>query len=276
MGRHPTARGRAGIVVLAVGLLVLLYAWGVEPYWIEVTRHSVPAPLATRLRVAQITDLHTYGFGRRERALLTILEKERPDIIVLTGDTVIDGDPFGPRPRRPDDPSYLLAAQTLRRLHAPLGVWAVKGNWEAIRRVSHERSFYEGNGVRLLSNEAREVRPDVWLAGFDDIRSGPNIRALDGIPAGAFVIALFHSPAFIDSVAGKVSLALAGHTHGGQVRPPFVPPFWLPRGSGPYLAGWYEVGGTRLYVSRGIGTSTLPIRFLCRPELALFTIGPAS
>jgi predicted MPP superfamily phosphohydrolase len=244
MGRHRTLRDRLGLAVLVVGLLVGLYAWGVEPYWIEVTRHSVQASLVAPLRIAHITDLHTYGFGRRERSLLAILERERPDVIVITGDTVIDGDLFGPKPVRPDDPSYSRAAEVLRRLHAPLGVWTVKGNWEAIRRLSDERSFYERNGVRLLSNQVHELRPGVWLAGFDDIRSRPDAGALRQIPSGAFVVALFHSPAYFDAVAGKVSLALAGHTHGGQVRPPFVPPFWLPRGSGRYLAGWYESRGS--------------------------------
>lgn len=86
------------------------------------------------------------------------------------------------------------------------------------------------------------------------------------------VIGLFHSPASFDSVAGSWPLALAGHTHGGQIRLPFVKPLWLPEGSGSYVAGWYEGKGSKLYVSRGVGTAMLPLRFLCRPELALITI----
>lgn len=276
MGRLRTLLHRLGPAILVVGLVAGLYAWGVEPYWIEVTRHSVEGPLVPPLKMAHITDLHTYGLGRRERSLLAILDVERPDVIVLTGDSVMDGDLLGPKPVLPDDPSYARLAEFLPRLHAPLGVWAVKGNWEDNRRVSDERSFYERNGVTLLSNEVHELRPGVWLAGFDDLQIGPDARALRQVPYGAFVIALFHSPEYFDVVAGKVALALAGHTHGGQVRLPFVAPSWLPGGSGPYVAGWYESGNSRLYVSRGIGTSGLPIRFLCRPELALITVGPAS
>ena len=141
--------------------------------------------------------------------------------------------------------------------------------------MSDERAFYQRNGARLLSNEVHELRPGVWLAGFDDVYSDPNAGALGQIPSGAFVIALFHSPTYFDAIAGRVDLALAGHTHGGQVRLPFVSP-WLPPGSGRYVAGWYEAGGSKLYVSRGIGTSMLPLRFRCRPELALITVGPAS
>ena len=77
---------------------------------------------------------------------------------------------------------------------------------------------------------------------------------------------------FFDTVAGRVPLVLAGHTHGGQVRLPLIPTLWLPRGSGHFLAGWYAERGSRMYVSRGIGTSVLPIRFRCPPELSIITV----
>jgi predicted MPP superfamily phosphohydrolase len=67
-------------------------------------------------------------------------------------------------------------------------------------------------------------------------------------------------------------VALAGHTHGGQVRIPMIRPFWLPSGSGSYFAGWYAGSHGGLYVSRGLGTSLLPIRFLARPEVFLLTL----
>ena len=187
---------------------------------------------------------------------------------------MIDGDLFGPELGLQEDPSYARAAEVLRRLRAPLGVWAVRGNWENARRNPHERAFYERNGVRLLVNEASEVRSGVWLVGFDDVSTGgpdPNGASRD-LPADSFSIALLHSPAYFDSAAGRWSLALAGHTHGGQVRLPFLKPLRLPEGSGPYVEGWYESKGSRVYVSRGIGTAVLPIRFLCRPELALLTV----
>jgi hypothetical protein len=110
---------------------------------------------------------------------------------------------------------------------------------------------------------------------LDDPSSGtPNLdAALKTVPQGAYVIAAFHAPAFFDNIAGHVPLVLAGHTHGGQVRLPLVPVFWLPQGSGRFLEGWYAERGSRMYVSRGIGTSFLPIRFLCLPELAIITVG---
>jgi len=251
------------VAVAVVGLACGVDGLFVEPFRIEVTHSSVQAPLARPLKIAHLTDLHTSGLGRRERKLLSLLDAEQPDVIIITGDTVTWG-------RRYDNVRPLLS-----RLHAPLGVWLVRGNWENNYPLQNEREFYSQLGVHLLLNEGRPVRPDVWLAGLDDPSSGtPNLdAALDSVSPGAYVIAAFHAPAFFDQIAGRVPLVLAGHTHGGQVRLPLVPVFWLPHGSGRYLAGWYAERGSRMYVSRGIGTSFLPIRFLCPPELSMITVG---
>jgi predicted MPP superfamily phosphohydrolase len=120
------------------------------------------------------------------------------------------------------------------------------------------------------------ARPDVWISGIDDPYTGiakPD-AALAGIPSGAYTILLFHSPGYFGHVAGRANLCLAGHTHGGQVRLPLTKPLWMPRGSGHFLEGWYEESGTKMYVSRGIGTSILPIRFFCRPEIAFISVEP--
>jgi len=71
-----------------------------------------------------------------------------------------------------------------------------------------------------------------------------------------------------------MTLALAGHTHGGQVRLPFWGPLWLPGGIGPYVQGWFSATGSRIYVSRRLGTTLLPVRFACRPELAIISLQP--
>jgi uncharacterized protein len=263
-GRPQMMRQFLLVFAAVAGLVVAVDCFLVEPYRIEVTRSSVQAPLTRPLKIAHLSDLHTSGLGRRERKLLSLLDAEQPDVIVITGDTVTWGQRYnGIRP--------LLA-----RLHAPLGVWLVRGNWENERPLHTERAFYSQLGIHFLLNEARPIRPDIWLAGLDDPSSGtPNLdAALSTVPQGAYVIAAFHAPAFFDNVAGRVPLVLAGHTHGGQVRLPLVPVFWLPRGSGRFLEGWYAERGSRMYVSRGIGTTFLPIRFRCPPELSIITVGP--
>ncbi|MBI1797013.1 MAG: metallophosphoesterase [Candidatus Eisenbacteria bacterium] len=258
-------RLRARTLLLAAAAILAVDALLLEPNWIEVTRATVAAPIARPLTIAHLTDLHTRGVGFRERRMLAILARERPDLIVITGDITQERG------------SLEDALPVLAGLRAPLGVWAVRGNWEIWRPSPHERAALAAAGVRLLVNEAAPLGDSLWLAGFDDPYVGrPDVdRTLGAVPRGAWTIALFHAPALLDRIAGRVPLALAGHTHGGQVQLPFVPTFWLPGGCDGYLKGWFTRGGTRMYVSRGVGMSGPPVRFLCRPEVAIITLTPA-
>jgi uncharacterized protein len=253
------------LIIFALAALCAL-AWGlfVEPYRIEVTHTYIEGQVARPLKIAHVSDLHSARVGRRETRLLELLDEEQPDVIIITGDTLTSG--F----------SYQRIKPVLSRLHAPLGVWLVRGNWENEAPMHSEHAFYSQLNIHFLLNEAAPIRPDVWLAGLDDPSSGtPNLdAALKMVPQGAYTILAFHAPGFFNQAAGRAPLALAGHTHGGQIRFPFLPVLWLPRDSGHYLEGWYGANGSKMYVSRGIGTSTLPIRFMCRPELAIITIGP--
>lgn len=266
----PRASGRkwlwAAIVVLFMSVLAAVVdAVYIEPFRIQVNHYEIQAPVSAPLKIAQLSDLHTHGMGKNERHLLQILDAEKPDVIVMTGDCL--GNLAG---------NYTYCKELYGQLHAPLGVWFVRGNWEHDRPVHRERTFYREAGIGLLVNANAELRPDVWLIGLDDPYSGwarPDL-ALAGVPQNAYKIALFHSPGYFRRIAGRVNLCLTGHTHGGQVRIPFVKPFWLPKGAGPYLEGWYEMNGSKMYVNRGVGMSNLQIRFLCRPEISFFTLHP--
>jgi predicted MPP superfamily phosphohydrolase len=92
------------------------------------------------------------------------------------------------------------------------------------------------------------------------------------VPKKTKVISLFHTPILFESIKEKSHLAFAGHSHGGQARLPFIGALWTPEGTGKYDSGWFQGGIGKMYVSRGIGNSILPIRFNCRPELAYIKI----
>ena len=96
----------------------------------------------------------------------------------------------------------------------------MRRNWENVHPPHDERTFYPQLGIHFLLNESQPIRPEVWIAGLDDLSSGtPDLNAsLKGVPQGAYVIAAFHSPTFFDTIAGHVPLVLAEHTHGGQAR----------------------------------------------------------
>ena len=238
--------------VVAVVALALAWARFVEPRWLQVTHHRLDAPVSPPVKVAHVSDLHSSGLGALEQSLLDALEEEKPDLIVVSGDSVGE---------------HGVPDAVLGKLSAPLGVYLVNGNHE------HWRD-YQPPGA-LLVNASAQVREGLWVVGLDDAMAGqPSLAtALEGVPDGGFRIGLFHSPALFDEVSAALPVSFAGHTHGGQVRVPFLPPLWLPPRSGRYTEGWYERGGAKLYVSRGVGTTILPLRFWCRPELAIVTLG---
>ncbi len=249
------------LTALLSGLAI--YSYFVEPNWIEVTHHKIEGSVGASLKIAHLTDLHLRAFGRMEKRALEMIDKESPDIIVLTGDSI------------EESKSIPFVKNFFTGLHAPLGVWVVRGNWENWAPISNEHEFYRSLGVNFLLNEIRRPRSDLTIMGFDDAWAGNPSRAVASereLSQSNFCIALFHSPQFFDYVAGHCNLSLAGHTHGGQVKLPLLGPIWLPQGVGDYLEGWYEKKGSRLYVNRGLGTSILPIRFLSRPEIAFITV----
>jgi uncharacterized protein len=250
-----------GLLIIAVSLII--YASWIEPYWIEVTHHHVNAPLSSPIKIAHLTDIHTSGLGRRELKLLKIIEAEQPDVIAITGDSInITSDYGGLR-------------DLLIQLHAPLGVWLVRGNHEDWWPVDNEEQYYKSAGVKLLVNSSGEVRDGIWFVGFDDLYAGsPDMKkAFSGVPEAAYKIALFHSPIYFETEAGRSDLVLAGHSHGGQVQLPLIGPPYRPPFCGKYIEGWFELRGTKMYVSRGVGTSIVDVRFWCRPEVAIITVG---
>lgn len=267
--RAPWWRRHIILLAIAVAIAALaIDAFVIEPDNVQLEQYVIHGNVKSQLRIADLSDLHTRGMGTPERKVLAILEKEKPDVILITGDTLAD--PFG---------GYDACMKVYKRLSAlnpPLGVWFVNGNWENWHPVRRERQFYREAGVNLLVNQNHELRPDVWLIGLDDPSSSRvNFgEAMRGVPPNVYTIVMFHAPFFFQFIAGQVNLALTGHTHGGQIRVPFVKPFWLPNGSGPFLDGWYEERDSRMYVNRGVGMSEIPARFLCSPEVAMITVEP--
>lgn len=266
---------RLSILAACLALLGIYMFW-VEPYWIRVTHHDVKAPVSRDYKILHLTDLHTRGLGRRERRIFQIVDEEKPDAIVISGDSIIH------------DGTYDDVRRFYKKLSAPGGVWVTRGNWENAMSWGEmgpsgrgpgketEAEFYRSTGVHFLNNEAAPFFEKIWIVGVDDsFRGRPDFKkATESVPSGVFRLGVFHSPEYFDQIAGAIDLVLAGHTHGGQVRLPGLPPFYCPPGCGSYVEGWYERGGSSLYVSRGVGTSILDARLFCRPEVAVFTLRP--
>jgi predicted MPP superfamily phosphohydrolase len=245
----PSLRGWA---LVAGGVLSLIALFqGLRPPVVqryEASLSGLPGEMDGTVVVA-LSDLHL-GSLLGERWLVdrvAQVQAQRPDLVVLLGD-ILEGH------GQPQD-NLLL---TLRRLSAPLGVWAVPGNHELHGRRDTSMSLIENAGFQVLRNRWAEVRPGLVLAGVEDLttrrRTGqggdPISQALAGRPPGATVL-LSHTPWQAERVAkAGVGLMLCGHTHGGQI----WPLDYLIRLAYPLLEGRYEVDGTTVIVCRGTGT----------------------
>ncbi len=229
---------------------------------LEITHHKIKiGNNSKKLKIAHISDLHTNGLGKLESKLVEALKIERPDIIVITGDLAT--------------PSGTLKGyrEIVQKLKAPKGVYFVQGNWEYWEPIDGLKEMLREDGIIDLTNITMQIDQNLWLIGFDDSEEGqPQLEILKSVPENAAKIGIFHSPEYFKKIAGLINLSLAGHTHGGQVRLPLLGSLWVPRGTGKYDQGWFESDNSHLFVSRGIGTSILPIRFNCSPELAMIEI----
>jgi predicted MPP superfamily phosphohydrolase len=133
-------------------------------------------------------------------------------------------------------------------------------------------------GIQVLSNQSVPIERDgarFWLSGIDDVLGGTaDLDAtFHALPANEAVVLLAHEPDYADTVARyAVDLQLSGHSHGGQVRLPFIRPVFLPELARKYVWGRYQIGGLALYTNAGLGTVNLPIRMNCPPEITLLTL----
>lgn len=269
----------AGIV--AAALYLALWAFWIEPASLATRTYALALPRwhpeLGGLRVAVLADLHVgspfNGLDNLDRVVAET-NRHKPDLILLAGDYVIDsvvGGSFVP----PE-----VFAPRLARLSAPLGVWAVLGNhdhWLGGQRV---RAALEKNGIRVLEDAAglvRTPRGAFWLVGISDFREGPHDvrKAMKAVADGRPVLAFTHNPDAFPEVDARISLLVAGHTHGGQVHlpvlgRPIVPSSYRQR----YAIGHIVQDGRHLFVSPGIGTSIIPVRFRVPPEVSMLELYP--
>lgn len=257
--------------------------WGflIEPNRLVVNQHAIqidnwPNDL-NGLRIAVIGDIHTGAPFIDDRKLQLLVERtnqQQPDLVVLLGDFMSQNTWHGHRVA-PE-----ITASHLKYLQAPLGVYAVLGNHDWWDNGDHVRHALEQAGIRVLENDVSEVKrreASFWLGGLSDLWTRPQQvpETLAKIPAGSQIIALAHNPDVFPHLPKTVPLLLAAHTHGGQVKFPLIGTPVIPSRFGQrYSAGHVFENGHHLFVTTGIGTSILPVRFRVPPEIAVLTVSP--
>ncbi|MFN2185323.1 MAG: metallophosphoesterase [Anaerolineae bacterium] len=282
-----TRLGRPAVVLfLLINLgfsAVQVDAYVVEPLLLETTQLSLVFdeldPASPPVRLVHLTDLHLERRGVREARVIRAVNDLRPDLIVLTGDYLnlsYLGDPVAAGQFR----------ELIAQLDAPFGIYAVRGTVEPIPEAM--AWLIRDTGIVWLEQEAIALNvrgQSLTLAGVACSHvqewDAEHLRqTLDGIPATDFTVLLYHSPDLIlEAAEAEVDLFLAGHTHGGQIRLPFLGPIvTYSRYGSRYAAGLFQEGDTTMHVSRGLGFegSWLPrARFLCPPEIVSFELAAA-
>ena len=269
---------------LVTGGSVLGYSMVIEPHWLEIVTRELPIanlpPGLNGATLAHVSDLHACRYVDENylTASLDRLKPLSPDIVVLTGDFVTWEE---------DRPGAEVVVQLQRVIshlpHGRLGTVGILGNhdyghtWGDPAIAERVTATATESGVRVLRNEVATIE-GLDIIGIDELWSGraDTRRALSHRVSPA-AIALCHNPDGLDDLPwdGYSGWVLAGHTHGGQCKPPFLPPPILPVKNKRYTSGEIIVDANRtLYISRGVG-HLYKIRFNVRPEIALFTLRPA-
>src|SRR4051812_12657104 len=268
---------KASAAATGLGAGLGIYAWRIEPHWLEFVERPLPISNLPKdlagWRLAQLSDLHI-GPQVDDHYLLRNFDRVKklsPELVVYTGD-------FTSREAGLHDHARRIFP------HLPLGrhgTFGILGNhdyglgWSQPQVAFQIASLASGAGVRMLRNELTEVS-GLHIIGFDDLWANHfDITAgFRDLPSGAAALTLSHNPDTVDlegweNYSGWI---LAGHTHGGQCKPPFLPAPLLPVVNRRYTAGEFGLsGGRRLYISRGLG-HLLAVRFNVRPEITVFRL----
>ena len=269
-------------VIQLIGTLLLCYATAIEPFKLSLTTLSVSTdrlpPDTKPIRLLQISDLHIEYLTKREARVLEIVEEAQPDLIVISGDYVNLSNNRDPK-------TLAQVHELLSQIDAPYGVYAVLGT-PLVDLAENVAPLFDDLPIVLMRGEWRKVGVGngrfLTIIGMDFTHNLPIDRdrlakLVETAPIDAPQLLLTHSPEIMPEAAEHgIDLYLCGHTHGGQVRLPFIGPLLTSSQLGRrFVMGLYKIGRTHLYISRGIGLEGLSaprVRFLCPPEMTLITI----
>jgi uncharacterized protein len=290
---HPASLGkkvltRRNFLWLTAGSVagMAFYAGEISRHELDITYSTVtiprlPDPFAG-LKIVQISDFHFQEYTEASflQAVVRRVNEVNPDLVLLTGDFVSSN----PLPRHLSVPMGYHCAEILSHIQCPLR-YAILGNHDVLVGTHAITDALGVHGIPVLANSYAALERDgrrLWLAGTEDaLQAGPDLDAT--LPAGRNpdrepLLLLVHEPDFADHAVGRqIALVLSGHTHGGQIRLPFLPPLLLPKMGTKYVEGLFRLpDGTQLHVNRGIGAVNLPFRFRCPPEISVITLQPGA
>lgn len=249
-------------LLIFLALFVVWIAF-VEPYILTTNYGQIKDKNLAGLRVVFVSDLH-YKPYEKFRLIRDVkkIQAQNPDIVLFGGDFV-----NGHKKHSSLNPAVI--AEELGKIKSKYGSFAVLGNHDVWHDAYGISKLLKKNNITVLKNSNKKVG-DFTIAGVEDMQTqSPNVeKALNNVETP--VILLSHTPDIFDQVPDTVNLTLAGHVHGGQVKLPFKGAVFAPSKFGTkYAEGYFNDMGRKMIVTKGMGTSILPIRFLCFPEIVL-------
>lgn len=273
MNQHLSRRTflkRSLFYFLSVIPLTAGYSYGIEPRWIEVVEQRIRLPrlpfVFEGIRVVIFSDLHV-GFHMNEKDVSRVVSKInalKPDLLLFTGDLVDDS----------QDVLFPILPH-LQKLYAPFGTFAVLGNHDYQGdQIAPKLKHIGFHVLRNAHHVIKQGQDTLVVAGVEDMLMGkPDLyQAVEGAPDSCTLL-LSHCPDFANNIVGnQIDLQISGHSHGGQIRIPFLGAVITPPGGQIYTDGFYSLEQTNVYVNRGIGTTILPFRFNCRPQISVLQL----
>jgi predicted MPP superfamily phosphohydrolase len=255
-----------------------------EPDFPRLVKLEIPLsrllPAWDGFRIAQLSDFHydPHFSAIAIRKAVAMVNALKVDLVVLTGDFVTVPLHANHRSARAAAAAIDPCAQLLGAISARMGVMASLGNHDVGSDTKRVTRGLEQHGIQVLVNRAVPLEQSgsrLWVAGLGDALEGwadlPG--TVRGIPDGEAVIALAHEPdVALDTAKLPVDLQLSGHSHGGQIRLPWIGAPMLPDLAKIYPWGLHQIGNLTLYTNVGLGTIRVPVRFHCPPEVTLITL----
>lgn len=257
------------VILFSIFLIIGLsfYCLFIEPENLKVTNYTIKDDRLSGLKVVFASDFHIKPKHEKQlEKVVNLINSQEADIVLSAGDFV-----NGHTKKSTMPPSEI--AKGLGKVKSKQGFYATLGNHDGWYDAKIVKKELEANGIKVLENDNTSIKindKEIFIAGLEDIMTGePNVYlALEKTKSP--VIMLTHTPDMFPKIPYEVNLTLAGHTHGGQVRLPiFGPLFTASDYHDKYAKGLIEEDGRKMIVTTGVGTSILPIRFNCPPEIVV-------
>ncbi len=276
------------IVIVLLLLLVVLLRIYIDNEIPKVSNVEIKSPKLPEVfdgyKILQLSDLHSKSFGNNNEMLIDMIDKESPNIIVMTGDMVTA-----------NEKDFTVFYSLVKELTKKYRVYYVYGNHEgelSLKLKSEITAFLKENGVIVLDNDYISIEKNnekinlyglcytqkyySYKGGKKHIITENYIKnKLGTIDKNKYNILLTHNPLFFDAYSGYgFDLTLSGHVHGGLIRLPFIGGILSPERKffPQYSAGVYEKGNSKLVVSRGLSRGTKGFRFFNRPDVVSITL----